>query len=345
MGHPAVDLWRIDRMNAPCSPAPSLTIAIQNGAMRLHHRDLRGVLKIDTKPVLSELRPRLEILAAALLFSTGGTAIKACTLDHWQIAGFRSLIAAVFIFVALRSARTGWTTRTVIVGAMYGATMVLFVVANKLTTSANAIFLQDTAPLYVLLLSPIILRESIQRRDVAIIGLMIVGMLLFFYSGETAQLTAPNPQRGNTLALVAGLTWAGTILGLRLLRKDGGRGNAATPAIVIGNLLAFAACAAFAFPVRNVTLQNGLLIGYLGIFQIAFAYILLTRAVAHVPALEVAVILLVEPVLNPIWTYAFQRELPHAWSIFGGAIIVGATTLKTWMDSRARSRGKSRGAA
>jgi len=293
---------------------------------------------VETKPVLTELRPRLEILGAALLFSTGGAAIKACTLNHWQVAGFRSLIAAALIFLAMRSARTGWSMRSVIVGVMYGATMVLFVVANKMTTSANAIFLQDTAPLYVLALSPLVLSEPIRRRDFAVIGLMIVGMALFFFSGESAQLTAPQPTLGKTLAIVSGLTWAGTILGLRLLRKDNAKGNAAAPAIVIGNLLAFAACASFAFPVANMTTQNALLVGYLGVFQIALAYILLTRAVAHVPALEAAVILLIEPVLNPIWTYAFQRELPHTWSIVGGVIILASTTLKSWLDTRASSR-------
>lgn len=296
-----------------------------------------GAPLIEKRSTIGELRPRLEIVAAAILFSTGGAAIKACTLSHWQVAGFRSLIAAAFIFLAMQSARSGWSKRAFLVGAFYGATMVLFVVANKMTTSANTIFLQDTAPLYVMILSPFLLRESICRRDVGIMALMIVGMLLFFYGGEAPQETAPNPRDGNLLALIAGVTWAGTIIGLRLLRKGGGTKNAAAPAIVIGNLLAFAACAPFAFPVADVSMTDGVLIGYLGVFQIGLAYILLTRAVAHVPALEAVIILLIEPVLNPIWTFVFQREIPHTWSIVGGAIILAATTLKTWLDNRARA--------
>ncbi len=292
---------------------------------------------IKNAKVTSNLLPRLEIVAAAILFSTGGAAIKGCTLTHWQVAGFRSLIAAAFIFLAMRSARSGWSKRALLVGAFYGATMVLFVIANKMTTSANTIFLQDTAPLYVMILSPFLLREPIHRRDVGIMALMIAGMLLFFYGGEAPQETAPNPRDGNLLALIAGLTWAGTIIGLRLLRKGGGAGNAAAPAIVIGNLLAFAACASFAFPVTDVSTTDGVLIGYLGVFQIGLAYILLTRAVAHVPALEAVIILLIEPVLNPIWTFVFQREMPHTWSIVGGGIILAATTLKTWLDNRARA--------
>lgn len=262
-------------------------------------------------------------------------------MTSWQIAGFRSLIAAVFIFAAVRAARSGWTRRTAIVGVFYGATMVMFVVANKLTTSANAIFLQDTAPLYVLLLSPFVLREPIQRRDVAIIAFMIGGMLLFFYAGERPQETAPNIRDGNIVAVLSGLTWAGTIMGLRLLRKGSGERNAAAPAIVIGNLMAFAACATFAFPVTQITPLDGALIGYLGIFQIACAYILLTRAVAHVPAFEAVILLLIEPVLNPIWTFLFQGESPHVYSIIGGGVILATTTLKSWIDNRARGRANA----
>lgn len=293
---------------------------------------------IESKTLKSELAPRLEIVAAALLFSTGGAAVKACTLTSWQIAGFRSLIAAIVIFLAMRAARSGWTRRTCVVGVFYGATMVLYVIANKLTTSANAIFLQDTAPLYVMLLSPFVLKERIHRRDIGIMAMMAVGMFLFFYAGERPQASAPDPQSGKLIAIVSGLTWAATLMGLRLLRKSGGEGNAAAPAIVIGNLMAFAACAGCAFPVVHVTPTNGALIAYLGVFQVALAYVLLTRAVAHVPALEVAILLLIEPVLNPIWTYCFQGETPHRFSIIGGAVILATTTLKSWLDGRSKKR-------
>lgn len=309
------------------------------------HVFLAGVTFIDAPASRSQLGPRLEIVAAALLFSTGGAAIKSCSLSSWQIAGFRSLIAAVFIFLAMKAARSGWSRRTCVVGVFYGATMVLFVIANKLTTSANAIFLQDTAPLYVLVLSPLILHERIFRRDIGIIALMVVGMLLFFYAGERPQVTAPNPRDGNVVAIISGLTWAGTIMGLRLLRKNGGERNAAAPAIVIGNLMAFAACAWFAFPVGDVSVTDSALIGYLGIFQIALAYILLTRAVAHVPALEAVILLLIEPVLNPIWTYAFQGELPHRYSILGGMVILATTTMKSWLDNRLKARNGRSGSA
>ena len=107
---------------------------------------------------------RLFLFAAALLFSTGGAAIKACSLSSWQVAGFRSGIAAVVLYILLPgarpSAKPGWTWRTWLIGLAYAATMILFVLANKLTTSANAIFLQSTAPFYLLLLGPLVLART-----------------------------------------------------------------------------------------------------------------------------------------------------------------------------------------
>ncbi|MGH7585251.1 MAG: DMT family transporter, partial [Gemmatimonadales bacterium] len=100
------------------------------------------------------LRSRLELLGAAAIFSTGGAAIKATTLTSWQVASFRSGIAAIAVLALVAASRRGWSWRTLVVGTTYAVTLTLFVVANKLTTSANAIFLQATAPLYLLLLGP-----------------------------------------------------------------------------------------------------------------------------------------------------------------------------------------------
>jgi drug/metabolite transporter (DMT)-like permease len=104
------------------------------------------------------MRHRIQLLAAAALFSTGGAAIKACSLTSWQVAGLRSGIAAL-VLLLVPAARRGWTPRAWLVGAAYAATVVLFVQANKLTTSAATAFLQSTAPLYVLLLAPHLLGE------------------------------------------------------------------------------------------------------------------------------------------------------------------------------------------
>ena len=114
----------------------------------------------------SPVRSRLEIAAAAILFSTGGAAVKAATLTGWQVASFRSGVAAIVLLAALPAARRGWNWRMVPVAAAYAATLILFVLANRLTTAANAIFLQATAPLYVLLLGPWLLHERVRRSDI-----------------------------------------------------------------------------------------------------------------------------------------------------------------------------------
>ncbi len=274
---------------------------------------------------------RLQILGAALLFSTGGAAIKATTLNSWQVAGFRSGVAALAVFLLVPAARRGWTWHVLPVGVAYASTLVLFVTANKLTTSANAIFLQSTAPLYVLLLGPFLLREAIRRRDLLFMIPIGVGLALFFVGADAPVHTAPNPARGNVMALASGVFWALTVMGLRWM---GNRGEgSALPTVVAGNLIAFLACLPAALPAHGGA-ADWAAVAYLGIFQIAGAYLLLTAGIRHVSALEASTLLLLEPALNPVWAWLVHGESPSAWAIVGGVLIVGATVLKTWWDGR-----------
>lgn len=266
---------------------------------------------------------RWFLFATAVLFSTGGAAIKACSLSSWQVAGFRSGIAAAVLYVALPVARRGWTWRTWLVGLAYAATMILFVVANKLTTSANAIFLQSTAPLYLLLLGPLVLRERILKVDIAVISGVAAGVLLLLAGSERAAATAVNPGRGNLLALVAGVTWALTMTGFRWMAKNKSGNHSAEAAVIAGNLIAFVLCLPTALPVERVSTPDAAVLIYLGVFQIALAYVLLTRSLRQVPGLEAATLLLLEPVLNPIWSWIFHGERPSALALAGGAVIVG----------------------
>jgi drug/metabolite transporter (DMT)-like permease len=275
---------------------------------------------------------RLQILGAALLFSTGGAAIKATTLTSWQVAGFRSGVAALAILLLVPAARRGWSWHVVPVGAAYATTLVLFVASNKLTTSANAIFLQSTAPLYVLLLGPFLLREAIRRRDLAFMVPVAIGLALFFVGSDAPVHTAPDPARGNLMALGSGVFWALTVMGLRWI---GNRGEgSALPTLIAGNLFAFLACLPAALPVHG-TAVDWAVVTYLGVFQIAGAYLLLTAGIRHVSALEASTLLLLEPALNPVWAWLVHGEQPSAWAILGGVLIVGATVVKTWWDGRA----------
>jgi DME family drug/metabolite transporter len=280
-------------------------------------------------------RARLELIGAAVLFSTGGAAIKWADFTGWQIASFRSGIAALALLLMTPAARRGWTPRVALVGVAYAGCLVLFVLANRLTTAANTIFLQSTAPLYILLLAPWLLKEPIRRQDLGFLLAVGLGLLLFFVGTEQPGTFAPNPEQGNLLALASGFCWALAICGLRWLAAAPGRGSPAA-AVVSGNITAFLIGLPMALPVGQHPLGDWAVIVYLGVFQIALAYVFVTAAIQVLPALESSVILLIEPVLNPVWAWVVQRETPGAWALLGGAIILGATTIKSWMEGRGR---------
>lgn len=282
---------------------------------------------------------RLQMLAAAALFSTGGMAIKACQMTGWQVACFRSLFGALTLLVLIPGARRGWSKRTLLVGLAYAATLCLYVLSNKLTTAANTIFLQSTAPLYLLLISPLLLKEPIRPRELWFLAAMALGLSLFFWGRESPQATAPNPALGNVLAAVGGLTWALTVAGLRWLARTEGReggspAGAAAGAAVVGNLLVFGVCLPLALPVEGAAAADWLWVVYLGVLQIGLAYVFMTRSMRRVPALEGALLLLLEPVLNTLWTWLVHGEVPGTWSRLGALTILVATLAHTLVARR-----------
>jgi len=272
---------------------------------------------------------RLQILAAACFFSTGGAAIKACALTNWQVAGLRSGVAVVALLLFLPGSRRFWQPRTLLVGLAYASTMVLYVSANKLTTAANTIFLQSTAPMYVMLLSPWLLRERIRRADLVFMASLAVGMALFFVGVDPSYATAPAPFQGNLLGALSGLSWAATLMGLRWLGKRRGSGRPAEAAVVAGNLIACAVCLPMMLPFGASRPLDWTLVGYLGVFQIGLAYVFLTRGVRRVPALETSLLILLEPVLNSFWAWLVHGEQPGPWSFTGCVAILAATVVYT----------------
>jgi DME family drug/metabolite transporter len=270
----------------------------------------------------------LFIFAAALLFSTGGAAIKACSLSSWQVAGFRSGIAAAVLYILLPgarpSAKPGWTWHTWVIGLAYAATMILFVLANKLTTSANAIFLQSTAPLYMLLLGPLVLREPVRKVDLAVISTVAAGAALLLLGSQAAGSTATDPARGNLLALAAGLTWALTIAGFRWMGKRSSQNDSTAAIVIVGNFIAFALCLPMAIPVEAASATDVAVLLYLGLFQVSLAYVFLTRSLREVPGLEAATLLLIEPVFNPLWSWIIHGERPTVLALTGGFLIITA---------------------
>jgi drug/metabolite transporter (DMT)-like permease len=280
------------------------------------------------------LRNRLLVLAAALLFSTGGAAFKAASLSGWQVASFRSAVATVFLLAVLPEARRDWRWSIVPVAMAYAATLITFVLANRLTTAANAIFLQSTAPLYFLLLGPLVLREPIRRGDLLYMMAVAAGMTVFFIGSEAPMLTAPDPPRGNLIAVASGFCYALMLAGLRWLAREG-MGNPAVATVVLGNVMACLAAAPMSFPVHSGGMMNIAVILYLGVVQVGLGYICLTTAIRHVPAFEATTLLMIEPAMSPLWTWLVHRERPGNLPLAGGAVILAATLINTWRQSRA----------
>lgn len=264
------------------------------------------------------LKSRLLILAAAVLWSTAGAAIKSVGLDAWQIAGGRSLVAGLFLLAVVREARVRPTLRGLGIAVAYAFTVVLFVLATKLTTAANAIFIQDTAPLWVLLLSPWLLRERPTKGELLAVPVYGAGLGLFFLDELTSGQVL-----GNLAAALSGVAFAFSIIGLRRLRHDG------PAALVWGNVLAAAATLPlWASGPAATALDLGLVV-YLGVFQLGLAYLCFSRGVTGTPAIEASLLILLEPVLNPIWTFLFAGERPGPWAIAGGAVVLLATAWRT----------------
>lgn len=264
------------------------------------------------------------------MFSTGGAAIKTDAFSAMQVASIRSGIAAAMLLLCFRHrARSSLTAAAV--GIVYAATLVLFVAATKLTTAASAIFLQSTAPLYVALLGPMLVGERFRARDIGVLAAVVVGLALCLAGGTATTLTAPDPGTGNLLGATCGVTWALTLMGLRWGART--HPDLAISAVVTGNVFAFLAGAPALWPLAAVPAVEWATLVYLGVFQIGVAYILLTSAMGELPALQVSLLLLLEPALNPLWAWLVRGEAPGVWALVGGIVILAASGTKAFMDA------------
>lgn len=279
---------------------------------------------------------RLQLAFAAFLFSTGGAAIKAVDLEGPQIACLRSVIAAAALLLFVPAGRRLLDRKVWLVAVPYAATLLLFVCATKLTTSLNAIGLQSTAPLWLAVFAPLLLRERVRRSDVLTMVAIAAGMVAFVASGDTAIASAPDPTLGNWLAAGCGFTWTFTLIGLRSLARDATTGaDRSAAAVVAGNLLGAAFALPLAWPISALDTSDVVGLVYLGVFQIGLAYVCIGRGMSHVRALDASLLLLIEPMLNPVWTYFVHGERPTALACVGALTIFAATTVKSILDARA----------
>src|SRR6266849_6389071 len=275
-----------------------------------------GKSSSDPKVTVS---PLLLVLGAAVLWSTGGLFIKATSLSAFELSFGRSLLAAITIAIATRREGFGLNRVSSITSILYAALLLLFVLATKLTTAANAIFLQYTAPVYVLILEPLFYKERFRQRDLITVAACVAGMSLFFVGK-----LRPQDVSGNLLALASGVCFA---LFFLLLRHSKARDVNRASSAIYGNLIVVLICApAFWGAVRRgINPTDWACIAYLGIIQIGVAYILFTSAMARgLRSLDASIVGYIEPVLNPIWVFLFLGERPSTWAILGGAIIIAS---------------------
>ncbi len=263
-------------------------------------------------------RAVLMLLATAILWSLGGLLIKWVEWNPLAIAGMRSLIgAAVIALVFRKELRFTGSFEQIGAAVAYAGTVVLFVVANKLTTAANAILLQYTAPVYVALFSPWFLGERARGNDWLNLAVILVGMLLFF--GDELSLDG---YLGNGVALASGFCFAWLTLFLRRHREE-----SAMSALVLGNLLAGLIGLPFMFQSMPDTMGwVGLLL--LGVVQLGLPYVMYALALRHVRAVEGILIPMIEPVLNPVWVFLLLGETPGPLALLGGTIILGAVLFR-----------------
>jgi len=274
--------------------------------------------------------PLLFVLAAAILWSTGGLFIKWTSISGLALSFGRSLTAALTVALFTRREGFGVNRVTVVSSALYAALLILFVLATKQTTAANAIFLQYTAPVYLLLLEPIFYKEKFRFRDLITVAVCIIGMSLFFVGK-----LRPQDVTGNLLALASGLCFALYVL---LLRHSKSRAVNRASSVIYGNLLVvlIAAPAGIA-ALPQMTTHDALSVVYLGVVQIGVAYTLFTVAMARgVRSLDAGIIGYIEPVLNPIWVFLAIGERPSNWALGGGSIIILAVIAHMLIDANQR---------
>jgi drug/metabolite transporter (DMT)-like permease len=267
--------------------------------------------------VSEERRGALCVIGAALLWSTGGLGIKAVAEPPLAVAFWRSGIAAVALGLLFRPSLRGRGALFLATAVSYAACLTTFVIATKWTTAANAIVLQYSGVIWVLLAAPLVVGEAFRVRDAIAVVVAMGGMALFFLADLDGRGRA-----GDLMALLSGVFYAGIVL---LLRRE--RGGEA--AVTWGNVLAAAALAPAVLGSPAPSAQSAAILVFLGTVQIAAAYTLFVRGIAHVPAARASLLTMVEPIANPIWVFLLLGEAPRLLSLVGGMIVLGAIAWRT----------------
>ena len=261
----------------------------------------------------------LEMIACAMLWSIAGIFIKLLPWHGFAVASLRALIAGITIavYMAIKRFRFIFNRRTLLTGVLTGSVYICFAMANKLTTAANAIVLQFTAPVFILIYSALFFHRKIRRGDLIVVLVVLGGITLFFFD----QL-GPSSVAGNFVAIAAGMFMAGMFMTVENLDTE-----SRFSAILIAQTYAFLVGLPVVIATRPVLNPVTILsVLALGVFQIGIAYILYIKASEICPALACCLIGAVEPLLNPVWVMIFDGETPGRYALAGGVIVIVAVT-------------------
>lgn len=262
-------------------------------------------------------------LFAAILWSFGGLLIKLVDLNPIAIAGIRSFIASFVIFVFLKKSALKLTWNKALGAISYTSLVILFVSATKATTSANAILLQYTSPIYIAIFGGWLLNEKAKLREWITILFVIGGMVLFFMDDM-----AGGSMKGNVLAILSGVALGFNTMFMRREKDADPLEN-----VFWGSILTILVSIPFMFD-KAPSPKGWIGLILLGVFQIGLSYILYAKAIKNITALESTFISLVEPLLNPVWVFLTIGELPGMWSVMGGIIVLVSVTVSCLKPKR-----------
>ena len=269
-------------------------------------------------PATNQQRAVGQLVLAALLWSTGGLLIKHVDWPPLAVAGGRGFFAAVFLWATQRNLRFTFSWPQVIGAVTYAGCTIAFCTATKLTTAANAILLQYTAPIWIALFGSWLLGERATRMDWITIAVVLGGMGIFLADG-----LAVGHLLGDSIAILAGVFFAAMTMAFRY-QKD----SSPLESILLGNLLAFVIGLPWMIDSPAPSASGWGALVALGFVQLGLSYRLYSRAIKHVTALQAVIIPVIEPLLNPVWVLLAVGEKPTPLALTGGAIVLSAVTLR-----------------
>ncbi|MDR1271824.1 MAG: DMT family transporter [Clostridiales Family XIII bacterium] len=275
------------------------------------------------------MKPRtkavLLLLLTGLLWSMGGVFIKTSDTNPFVIASFRSLIAALTVFIFLKGKPKFTFSRPQIIGAVaYGFTLNAFVISTSLTTAANAVLLQYASPLWVCIFAFFLLHEKPRRFDIVAIAVILFGVGLLL-SNKAEGTSMP----GNIIAILSGVGLSLFIVSLRM-QKDG---KPPYETVLLGNLFTFAVGLPFFFidPPQAQALAP---IAIMGVFQAGIPYIFYVMASKNARTIDLTILPMLEPVMNPVWVYLGTGEAPGIRSLVGGGILLAVVVAQSLFSVR-----------